>query len=145
MIEVKRLVINSAGNVRESRVTAFVDCTEEEANTVLAAHYSALAKVESLYYKLRGQSYIVKYLFVYKDLYSLDIAISNANTGISKNITEANRYIAYSNTAYKMSNSRRGIKDNSMIINKVELKDFIYDVECRVVDGKYVSLIESEE
>lgn len=127
MFEIKKEVVNSIGNIQRSERIGFVDCTKEELINVLANNYRKLACANTLYYKLRGQSLTVRYKFVYRNPMSIADAISTSNAEIAYRIDEANEYIRKANAAYKQSNRRRGIKDNSLAIKPVAFKEFNWD------------------
>lgn len=135
MFEIKREIVNSIGNVQRSECIGFVDCTKDELINVLANNYHKLACADTLYYKLRGQSLTVRYRFIYRNLMSIADAISASNTEIAYRVAEANDYIREANAAYKESNRRRGIKDNSLAIKPVVFKEFDWGKWKNVVDN----------
>lgn len=126
MFEIKKEIVNSIGNVQHSEHIRFVNCDNKELFNALTDTYYRLAKANTLYYKLRGQSYIVRYVFIDCEVLSAETAIDIANADIKANVAEANDYIKSANTAYKKSNKRRGISDDSMLLKPVDVKDFMW-------------------
>lgn len=124
MFEIKREIVNSIGNVQRSERIGFVDCTEDELKNVLLNNYRKLACANTLYYKLRGQSLSVHYKFIYRNPMSIIDAINAVKTEIAYRVAEANDYIREANAAYKESNRRRGIRDNSLAIARIKIEEF---------------------
>lgn len=142
MFEIRKEVVNSIGNVQRSEQIDFVDCAKEDVINRLAKVYYNLAKANTLYYKLRGQSYIVRYVFIYKAVANIETVIKLANAEIKLNVAEANEYIKTANAVYKKSQKIRGHKDESMLIKPVDIRDFMWGDKAGVAEDGYVLMIE---
>lgn len=142
MFEIRKEVVNSIGNVQRSEQIGFVDCTKEDVINRLAKTYYNLAKANTLYYKVRGQSYIVRYVFIYRALAKIDDAIKLAHADIKARVAEANDYIKTANAAYKESNKRRGLRDKSMIIKPIDIRDYMFGVSAGVIEDGYCVMVE---
>lgn len=142
MFEIRKEVVNSIGNVQRSEQICFVDCSKEDIINRLAKVYYNLAKANTLYYKLRGQSYIVRYVFVYKAVANIETVIKLANAEIKLNVAEANYYIKTANAVYKKSQKIRGHKDESMLMKPVNINDFMWADKAGVAKDGYVLMIE---
>lgn len=148
MFEIKREIVNSIGNVQRSERIGFVDCTEDELKNVLLNNYRKLACANTLYYKLRGQSLAVRYRFIYRNLMSIADAITAVKAEIAYRVDEANDYIREANAAYKESNRRRGIRDNSLAIARIKIEEFDWgkwkDYNADVDSGDTVIVVAGE-
>lgn len=148
MFEIKMEIVNSAGNVQRSKRIGFVNCTKDELINVLANNYCKLACANTLYYKLRGQSLTVRYRFIHRNSMSIDEAISASNAEIAYRVAEANDYIREANAAYKESNRRRGIRDNSLAIKPVVFREFDWgkweNVDCNGNNDKGVIIVNGD-
>lgn len=142
MFEIRKEVVNSIGNVQRSEQIGFVDCTKEDIINRLAKVYYNLAKANTLYYKVRGQPYIVRYVFVYKAVANIETVIKLANAEIKLNVAEANDYIKTANAVYKKSQKIRGHKDESMLMKPVNINDFMWADKAGVAEDGYVLMIE---
>lgn len=142
MFEIRKEVVNSIGNVQRSEQIGFVDCAKEDVINRLAKVYYNLAKANTLYYKLRGQFYIVRYVFIYKAVANIETVIKLANAEIKLNVIEANDYIKTANAVYKKSQKVRGHKDESMLIKPIDINDFMWAKEAGVAEDGYVLMIE---
>lgn len=142
MFEIRKEVVNSIGNVQRSEQIGFVDCTKEDIINRLAKVYYNLAKANTLYYKLRGQSYIVRYVFIYKAVANIETVIKLANSDIKLCVAEANDYIKTANAVYKKSQKIRGHKDESMLIKPIDIRDFMWADKAGVAEDGYVLMIE---
>lgn len=142
MFEIRKEIVNSIGNVQRSEQIGFVDCTKEDIVNRLAKTYYNLAKANTLYYKLRGQSYIVRYVFIYKAVANIETVIKLANAEVKLNVDCANEYIKTANAAYKESNHKRGLKDKSMVLKPVDIKDFMWADKAGVVEDGYIIVVE---
>ena len=127
MFEIRKEVVNAIGNVQSSEHIGFVDCSEDDVINRLSKIYCNLARANTLYYKLRGQSYTVRYVFIHIPLADIDTVITLANSDIRANVAFANDYIAKANRAYKHSNHKRGISDNSMLLAEIDVNDYLWD------------------
>lgn len=143
MFEIRKEVVNSIGNVQRSEQIGFVNCTKDELISNLSNNYYNLARADTLYYKLRGQSYTVRYVFIYKSLATIADTVKHAKANISTRVNEANEYIKTANTAYKESNKKRGLRDKSMLLKPVDIKDFIWVDKAGVVEDGYVLMIDN--
>lgn len=141
MFEIRKEIVNSIGNVQRSEQIGFVDCTKDELINSIANNYYNLARADTLYYKLRGQSYIVRYVFIYKSLASIANAVKYAKWNIKARVDEANDYIIAANAAYKESNKRRGLWDKSMILKPVDIKDFMWADKAGVAEDRYCLIV----
>lgn len=112
MFEIRKEIVNSIGNVQRSEQIGFVNCTKDELISSIANNYYNLARADTLYYKLRGQSYTVRYVFIYKSLATIADAVKHAKANIKARVDEANEYITAANAAYKESNKREVLKIN---------------------------------
>lgn len=127
MFEIRKEVVNAIGNVQSSEHIGFVDCSEDDVINRLSKIYCNLARANTLYYKVRGQSYTVRYVFVHTAVADINTALKLANAEIKLNIANANEYIADANRAYKHSNHKRGIIDNSMLLTAIDVNDYLWD------------------
>lgn len=148
MFEIKMEIVNSIGNVQRSERIGFVNCTKDELINVLANNYRKLACANTLYYKLRGQSYTVRYRFVHRNPMNIDEAINASNAEIAYRIDEANEYIRKANAAYKESNRRRGLRDNSLAIKPIAFREFEWDkwghIDCDIDDDNGVIIVNGD-
>lgn len=140
MFEIRKEIVNSIGNVQHSEHIRFVDCDNKELLNALTDTYYYLAKANTLYYDLRGQPYIVRYVFIYHGVLSAETAIDIANADIKARVAEANDYIKSANTAYKKSNKRKGVKDDSMLLKPIDVKDFMWGGKSADKD-RYVKVV----
>ena len=145
MFEIRKEIVNSIGNVQRSEQIGFVDCTKEDIVNRLAKTYYNLAKANTLYYKVRGQSYIVRYVFIYKAVANIETVIKLANAEVKLNVDCANEYIETANAAYKESNHKRGLKDKSMMLKPVDIKDFMWADKAGVVENGYMIVVEGSD
>lgn len=141
MFEIKREIVNSIGNVQRSEQIGFINCTKDELIGSLSNNYYNLARADTLYYKLRGQSYTVRYVFIYKSLATIADAVKHAKANIKARVDEANEYIKTANVAYKESNKKRGLRDKSMVLKPVDINDFIWADKAGVDEDGYVLMI----
>lgn len=141
MFEIRKEIVNSIGNVQRSEQIGFVDCTKDELISSIANNYYNLARADTLYYKLRGQSYTVRYVFIYKNLSTIANVIKYSKAIIKARVDEANEYITVANSAYKESNKKRGLKDKSMVLKPVDIKDFMWADKAGVAEDGYVIVI----
>lgn len=141
MFEIRKEIVNSIGNVQRSGQVGFVNCTKDELISSIANNYYNLARAETLYYKLRGQSYTVRYVFIYRNLASIADAVKHAKANIKACVNEANEYIKTANSAYKESNKKRGLKDKSMALKPVDIKDFMWADKAGVVEDGYCLIV----
>jgi len=142
MFEIRKEIVNSIGNVQRSEQIGFVDCTKDELISSIANNYYNLARADTLYYKLRGQSYTVRYVFIYRNLASIANAVKHAKANIKARIDEANEYIKTANAIYKKSNKKRGIGDKSMALKPVDIKDFMWIDKAGAIEDGYCLMIE---
>lgn len=140
MFEIRKEIVNSIGNVQHSEHIRFVNCDNEELLNALTDTYYHLAKANTLYYELRGQPYIVRYVFIACGVLSAETAIDIANADIKARVAEANDYIKSANTAYKKSNKRKGVKDDSMLLKPIDVKDFMWRGKS-VDKDRYVKVV----
>lgn len=138
MFEIRKEIVNEVGNVQHSEHTVFINCNKTDDINPLINSYYNLAKANSLYYKLRAIPNYVRYVFIYKNALNIDEAIKLVDTDIKTEVDKANNYIKIANNAYKISNSKRGIKDKSLIINEIDVKDYMWSSKCVNDRGKYV-------
>lgn len=141
MFEIRKEVVNSIGNVQRSEQIGFVNCTKDELIGSIANNYYNLARADTLYYKLRGQSYTVRYVFIYKSLATIADAVKHAKADIKARVDEANEYIKTANAAYKESNKKRGLRDKSMVLKPVDIKDFMWADKAGVVEDGYCLMV----
>lgn len=142
MFEIRKEIVNAIGNVQHSEHIAFVDCSKDDVINHLAKTYYNLARTDTLYYKVRGQSYTVRYVFSYIPLDNINIALKFANEEIKLNVARANEYIDAANLAYKQSNKQRGIRDKSLTMQKYKVEDYYWCDEKNVIEDGYCLLIE---
>lgn len=142
MFEIRKEIVNAIGNVQRSEHIGFVDCSKDDVINRLAKIYHGLARANTLYYKVRGQSYTVKYVFKYTAVADIDTVLKLANAEIKLNVANANEYIDAANLVYKQSNKRRGIKDKSLTMQKYKVEDYYLNVEKHVIEDGYCLLIE---
>lgn len=142
MFEIRKEVVNSIGNVQRSEQIGFVNCTKEDVVNHLSKTYYQLAKANTLYYKIRGQSYKVRYVFIHKPLIDIKSAAAIANANIKICVDEANKYIKFANAAYKESNRKRGLRDKSLVIKPIDIGDFVFgNVAAEDSDVGYVLMV----
>lgn len=142
MFEIRKEIVNAIGNVQRSEHIGFVNCSKDDVINRLAKTYYNLARANTLYYKVRGQSYTVRYVFKYTTVADTDTVLKLANAEIKLNVANANEYIDTANLVYKQSNKRRGIKDKSFTMQKYKLEDYYLNVEKHAVENGYCLLIE---
>lgn len=142
MFEIRKEIVNSIGNVQHSEHIAFVDCSKDDVINRLAKTYYNLARASTLYYKVRGQSYTVRYVFVHTPLADINTVLKLANAEIKLNVANANEYIDAANLAYKQSNKQRGILDKSLTMQKYKVEDYYWYDEKNVIENGYCLLIE---
>lgn len=141
MFEIRKEIVNAIGNVQRSEHIGFVDCSKDDIINRLAKTYYNLARTDTLYYKVRGQSYTVRYVFVHTAIADINTVLKLANAEIKLNIANANEYIDAANLAYKQSNKRRGIRDKSLTMQKYKVEDYYWDNEKHVIEDGYCLLI----
>lgn len=141
MFEIRKEIVNAIGNVQRSEHIGFVDCSKDDVINRLAKTYYNLARASTLYYKVRGQSYTVRYVFVHTPLADINTVLKLANAEIKLNIANTNEYIDAANLAYKQSNKRRGIRDKSLIMRKYKVEDYYWDDGKHVIEDGYCLLI----
>lgn len=127
MFEIRKEVVNTIGNVQSSEIIGYVDCNLEDIINRLSKIYCNLARANTLYYKLRGQSYTIRYIFINTPLADIDTVIALAKADIKVKVEYANDYIEEANRAYKYSNRKRGIVDNSMLLDKIDVNDYLWN------------------
>lgn len=142
MFEIRKEIVNAIGNIQRSEHIGFVDCSKDDVINRLAKTYYNLARTNTLYYKVRGQSYTVRYVFLYQPLDDINIALKFANEEIKLNVANTNEYIDAANLAYKQSNKRRGIKDKSLTMQKYKVEDYYWYDENHVIEDRYCLMIE---
>ena len=142
MFEIKKEVVNAIGNVQSSEHIGCVDCSKDVVINHLAAIYYNLARASTLYYKLRGQSYKVQYVFIYKPLIDVVDAVYFAKEEIKARVAEANNYIRVANAIYKESNRKRGLRDKSLELKSIDIKDFMWADKDGVTEEGYVFMVE---
>ena len=142
MFEIRKEIVNAIGNVQRSEHIGFVDCSKDDVINRLAKTYYNLARANTLYYKVRGQSYTVRYVFKYTVVADANTVIKLANADIKLKVELANEYISTANAAYKQSNKRRGIRDKSLTMQKYKVEDYYLNVEKHAVEDGYCLLIE---
>lgn len=141
MFEIRKEVVNAIGNVQSSEHISFVDCSKDVVINHLAAIYYNLARASTLYYKLRGQSYKVRYVFIYKPLIDVVDAFYFAKEEIKARVAEANNYIRVANAIYKESNRKRGLRDKSLELKPIDIKDFMWADKDGVIEEGYVFMV----
>lgn len=137
MIEIRKEIVNSIGNVQRSEHIAFIDCFVDDRFNTLSWHYNKLAQAETKKYTLRGQDVYVRYVLVLIETKSINKAIDYAEVKTKEVITDCNNYIRHANRAYTMSNKRRGIKDKSLAIKEITIGDLVFGKN----DTKYCVVI----
>ena len=142
MFEIRKEIVNAIDNVQRSEHIGFVDCSKDDVINRLAKTYYNLARANTLYYKVRGQSYTVRYVFKYTAVADANTVIKLANADIKLKVELANEYISTANAAYKQSNKRRGIRDKSLTMQKYKVEDYYLNVEKHAVEDGYCLLIE---
>lgn len=140
MIEIRKEIVNSIGNVQHTEHVAFVDCFINDIFDKLSWHYNKLTQAETKQYILRGQDIYVRYVFQPIEVKSLDKAIVYAEIKAKEVITDCNNYIRHANRAYMMSNKRRGIKDKSLAIKEITIGDLVFSKN----DAKYCVVVYDE-
>lgn len=141
MIEIRKEIINSVGNVQHTEHIAFVDCFINDIFDKLSWHYNKLAQVETKKYTLRGQDMYVRYVFRPVEVKSLDKAIAYMEVKTKEVIDECNNYIRQANRAYSISNKRKGIADKSLAIKEITVGDLMFDGN----DDRYCFIVYDEK
>lgn len=144
MFEIRKEIVNGIGNVQRSEQVGYVDCSKDVVIKHLATSYYNLARASNLYYKLRGQSYKVRYVFIYKPLVDVISAAHFAKEEIKARVAEANDYVRVANAAYKESNHKRGLKDKSLELKPINIKDFMWADKAGVDEDGYVLMVEED-
>lgn len=142
MFEIRKEIVNAIGNVQRSEHIGFVNCSKGDIINRLAKTYYNLARANTLYYKVRGQSYTVRYVFKYTAVADIDTVLKLANAEIKLNVANANEYIDTANLVYKQSNKRRGIKDKSLTMQKYKLEDYYWNNGEHLSEEGYCLMIE---
>lgn len=142
MFEIRKEIVNAIGNVQRSEHIGFVNCSKDDVINRLAKTYYNLARANTLYYKVRGQSYTVRYVFKHTPVADINTVLKLANAEIKQNVAQANEYIDAANLAYKQSNKRRGIRDKSLTMQKYKVEDYYWDNEKHVIEDGYCLIIE---
>lgn len=142
MFEIRKEIVNAIGNVQHSEHIAFVDCSKDDIINRIAKTYYNLACTDTLYYKVRGQSYTVRYVFKYIAVADVMTVLKFANKEIKLNVANANEYIDAANLVYKQSNKQRGIRDKSLIMQKYKVEDYYWCDEKHVIEDGYCLMIE---
>lgn len=142
MFEIRKEIVNAIGNVQRSEHIGFVNCSKDDVINRLAKTYYNLARANTLYYKVRGQSYTVRYVFIHKVVADINTVLKLANAEIKQNVANANEYIDAANLAYKQSNKRRGIRDKSLTMQKYKVEDYYWYDENHVIEEGYCLMIE---
>lgn len=142
MFEIRKEVVNSVGNVQRSEQVGYVDCSKDVVIKHLATPYYNLARASTFYYKLRGQSYKVRYVFIYKPLIDVVDAAHFAKEEIKSRVAEANDYVRIANAVYKKSNRKRGLRDKSLELKPVDVNDYLWTNKHGVDEEGYVLMIE---
>lgn len=141
MFEIRKEIVNGVGNVQRSEQVAYVDCSKDVVIKHLVTPYYNLARASTLYYKLRGQSYKVRYVFIYKPLIDVVDAAHFAKEEIKARVAEANDYVRIANSAYKESNRKRGLRDKSLELKPVDIRDFVFADVAEDSDVGYVLMV----
>lgn len=140
MIEIRKEIVNGAGNVQKSEHVAFVDCSTKTIINDACQYYNTLAQVETKKYTLRGQDTYVRYVFELIKVLNLYEAVTCARDKTKDAVDECNNYIRQANRAYGISNRRRGIADKSLVIKEITAADLMFSKadskHCVVVYGK---------
>lgn len=144
MFEIRKEVVNGIGNVQYSEQVGYINCSKDAVIKHLATSYYNLARANTLYYKLRGQSHKVRYVFIYKPLLDVVDAAHFAKEKIKADVEEANDYIRIANAAYKESNRKRGLRDKSLELKPVDVKDYLWAGKAGVDEDGYVLMVEED-
>lgn len=142
MFEIRKEIVNAIGNVQRSEHIGFVNCSKDDIINRLAKTYYNLARANTLYYKVRGQSYTVRYVFKYTAVADVITVLRLANAEIKLNVANANEYIDTANLVYKQSNKQRGIRDKSLTMQKYKLEDYYWNNGEHLNEEGYCFLIE---
>ena len=141
MIEIRKEIVNSIGNVQHTEHIAFVDCLTNAVFSVISGYYNKLAQAETKKYTLRGQDTYVRYVFKAIEVNSIDKAIAYAETKVKEVIADCNDYIRQANRVYDMSNKRRCIADRSLAIKEITVGDLVFGEN----NAKYCVVIYDEK
>lgn len=144
MFEIRKELVNAIGNVQRSEQICYVDCSKDVVIKHLTVPYYNLARANTLHYKLRGQSYKVRYVFIYKPLIDIVDAAHFAKEETKLRVEEANDYVRVANAAYKESNKKRGLLDKSLELKPVDIKDFMWADKAEVEEDGYVLMVEED-
>lgn len=132
MFRIEKVIVNGAGNALRSAVVGFVNCGTGELLDNLVKTYSALAKSDSLYYKLRGQDTTVEYVFTKIEVAEVSALVDRAKLAIVNNVQSANKHIDFVNKAVSVSNKKR-LKPNDNLIKHIDVGDYMFGVQPDVM------------
>lgn len=132
MFKIEKVVINGAGNPQMTSVVGFVNCSFKDLADKLIKSYSALAKSDSLYYKLRGQNISVNYVFTEVIVSEISSIVAKAEFVIKQNVENANKYIRTLNKATRVSNKKQLKKDDNLL-EYINVGDYMFNVKPDVV------------
>lgn len=141
MIEIRKEIVNGAGNVQKSEHVAFVDCSIKTIINDACQYYNTLAQVETKRYTLRGQDTYVRYVFELVKVLNLYESVIYAKDKTKAAVDECNNYIRQANRAYGISNKRRGIADKGLVIKEITVADLVFSK----ADSKYCVVVYGEQ
>lgn len=144
MFEIRKEVVNGIGNVQYSEQVGYFNCSKDVVIKHLIVPYYNLARANTLHYKLRGQSYKVRYVFIHKPLIDVVDAAYFAKEETKLRVAEANDYVRVANAAYKESNRKRGIRDKSLELKPINVNDYLWTNKHGVDEDGYVLVVEED-
>lgn len=125
MFEIRKEIVNSAGNVQHYKIIAHLDCDNHDNITPLVKDFNRAAQAETVKYKLRGQDLYVRYCFIYKPLTSYAELAKYAFKLINEAVDAANRTVHDANANYKYSARKRHIKADDVVEKKYNVQQFL--------------------
>ena len=140
MYRITKQIVNGANNVIAEDLIAHVDCNSQELKTYIIPKFHKLAQAKSLYYKDRGQSNHVRYVFEYFVIGNIEAVIKLANEGIKNSIEAANSHIDFLNSAVKESNKRNRRDIKYGVREHHDINDYAFNekYEAKVEDYKLI-------
>lgn len=136
MFEIRKEIVNSAGNVQRYKIIAHLGCDNHDNITPLVKKFNRVAQAETIKYKLRGQDLYVRYCFIYKPLTSYMELAKYAFKLINEAVDVANRTVHNANANYKYSARKRNIKADDVVEKKYDVQQFLekdYEPEYSMV------------
>lgn len=142
MYKITKQLVNGADNIMTEELIGYVDCNSQELAARIAPKYHNLAKANTLYYKDRGQSIRVRYIFEYIIIADIDTMIRLADGEMNARIIEANNYIDFLNKTVKLANKKNHRDADYGVREHYKKSDFVFGDSVDVVEDGYRVIIE---